>query len=163
MNTLKINVHLRNIPLLKMRIEESKYENGYDKKVTIKSGDFYFFKKFVVAEIAEGVHFDWELAKEVIAMAYDHYGQDIRVAYISNRVNSYSVNAPDWLNFYKERHHLEAIAIVAYDKMGIMNVVLEKIFNQTRLRKFKSLDEAVAWVSTIKDSSEVEKTSQNDR
>lgn len=159
MYTLKINVLLINIPLFLMRVEESNYKDLYTKKVTIKSGDFYFFEKFIISEISEGVHFTWEIAKEIIALAYEHYGQDVRVAYISNRVNSYSVNAQDWLNFYKERHHLEAIAIIAYDKLGIMNVVLEKLFTQTRLRKFKNLDEAVAWISTLNNSSEIEKAS----
>ncbi len=146
-----------------MRVEESKYRNLYTKKGTVESGVFYFFEKFVIAEISERSTFQLGNSQRGNAIAYEHYGQDIRVAYISNRVNSYSVNAQDWLNFYKERHHLEAIAIVAYDKMGIMNVVLEKIFTQTRLRKFKNLDEAIAWVSLLKDSSEVEKTSQKDR
>jgi len=144
-----------------MRVEESKYKDHYDKKITLNSGDFYFFKKFIIAEIANGVHFDWETAKETIDLAYEYYGQDIKVAYISNRVNDYSVNAQDWLKFYKERHHLEAIAIVAYNKIGIMNVVLEKIFTQTRLKKFNNLDEAVNWVLTLKDSKEANETSNH--
>jgi hypothetical protein len=145
-----------------MRVEDSKYKDHYEKKVITTYGEFYFFKKFVIAEIAHGVHFNWELAKELIAMAYDHYGSDIRVAYISNRVNDYSVNAQDWLNFYKERHHLEAIAIVAHHKSGIMNMIMENLFTQSRLRRFGTLDEAINWVLTIKDSAEVEKTSKKD-
>jgi len=72
------------------------------------------------------------------------------LAYISNRVNDYTINAKDWPKFYKEQHHLEAFAIVACNKMGLMNVVLEKIFSYTRLQKFSSLDEAVTWVLSLK-------------
>ena len=143
-----------------MRVEDSKYKDLYDEKVILDSGNFYFFKKFIIAEINDGVHFTWEIAKEIIDRAYEHYGQDIKVAYISNRVNSYSVNAQDWLKFYQERHHLEAIAIVAYNKMGLMNVVLEKIFNQTQLRKFSKLDNAVNWVLALKDSAALKSTSK---
>jgi len=91
-----------------MRIAESPYNDKYEKKVTTSSGDYYFFNKFIVSEISTGVHFNWEIGKEIIELAYKHYGEDIRVAYISNRVNDYSVNAQDWLKFFNERHYLGA-------------------------------------------------------
>ncbi len=129
-----------------MRVEESKYKDLYEKKVVLESGSFYFFEKYIIAEIDEGVHYDWEAAKKMVDKAYEHYGEEPKVAYITNRVNSYSVDPQDWLKFYKERHHLEAYAIVAYNRIGLMNVVLEKLFSQTRIRKFSHLDDAVEWV-----------------
>lgn len=143
-----------------MRVEDSKYNNLYDKKVSLKSGNLYFFKKFIITEMNEGVHFNWEMAQDSIAEAYEHYGEDNKVAYISNRVNSYSVNAQDWLKFYQHRHHLEAIAIVAYNKVGLMNVEIEKIFNQTQLRKFNKLDDAVNWVHSVKGSTALKNNSE---
>ena len=61
----------------------------------------------------------------------------------------------DWLQFYKERHHLEAFAVVAYNKIGFMNVVLEKIFSQTRIRKFSELEKAVQWVEQLSPGDQV--------
>ncbi|RMA64432.1 hypothetical protein [Ulvibacter antarcticus] len=132
-----------------MRVEDSKYKDSYERKVVLDSGNYYFFKKFIVAENKTGIHFTWEVAKEVISLAYEHYGDDIQVTYISNRVNEYTLKAQDWLNFYKERHHLEAIAIVAYNKLGIMNVILEMVFNHIKFRKFNSLDDAINWVDSL--------------
>tara|TARA_R110002072_G_scaffold118631_1_gene250733 strand:- start:143714 stop:144148 length:435 start_codon:yes stop_codon:yes gene_type:complete len=139
-----------------MRIAESPYNDKYEKKVTTSSGDFYFFNKFIVSEISTGVHFNWEIGKEIIDLAYKHYGENIRVAYISNRVNDYSVNAQDWLKFFNERHHLEAFAIVAYSKIGLMNVILEKIFVQTKIRKFDSLEAAITWVLRLDQLKKIE-------
>ena len=102
------------------------------------------------------MHFNWEIGKEIIELAYKHYGEDIRVAYISNRVNDYSVNAQDWLKFFNERHHLEAFAIVAYSKIGLMNVILEKIFVQTKIRKFDSLEAAITWVLRLDQLKKIE-------
>ncbi|OAB78047.1 hypothetical protein [Cochleicola gelatinilyticus] len=133
-----------------MRIEDSKYKSQYEKKVSLPSGNYYFFKKFVVAEINEGIHFNWDVAEVVVKKAYEHYGENLKVAYISNRVNDYTISPQDWLNFYRERHRLEAFAIVAYNKKGLMAVVLEKIFSQSMLQKFNSLDKAVNWVLTLK-------------
>ena len=138
-----------NSPALK--IEDSPYKDLYQKKLSLASGNFYIFEKYVIGEIHEGVHFNWDIAREVIELVYLHFdSRDIKVAYISNRVNSYSVHAQDWINFYKERNHLEAFAVVAYTKMGFMNVVLEKIFSQARMRKFHSMEEAIAWIGELK-------------
>jgi len=134
-----------------LKVEESKYKDLYQKKISLHYGNFYIFDTYVISEISEGVHFNWALAEGVINLVYEHFGsRDIKVAYISNRINNYTVHAQDWLNFYKERHHLEAFAVVAYSKLGLMNVILEKVFSQVRLKKFRDLDSAVEWVLSLK-------------
>lgn len=139
--------------MLPKRIEESTYKNVYLHKLELVSGNFYIFDTFVVGEINEGVHFNWQIAEGVIEKVYEYFGtRDIKVSYISNRVNDYSVHAQDWIQFYKERHHLESFAIVAYSKIGLMNVILEKIFSQTRIKKFENLDKAIEWVSHLNPS-----------
>ncbi|GHC51609.1 hypothetical protein [Ulvibacter litoralis] len=143
-----------------MRIEDSIYKDKYVKKITIEIGELYFFERFIVSEINEGAHFTWTIAEKIINHAYDHYGKDIKVVYIANRINTYNINPQDWLNFYKERHHLEGLAIVAYTKLGLMNVVLEKIFTQTRLKKFNNLDDAIKWALSLEDSRNLKATNE---
>lgn len=134
-----------------MKIEDSKYKFSYRHKIAEPFGNFYLFDNYVISEINEGVHFNWELAKGVIEQVYDYYGtRDIRVSYISNRVHSYSLHPQDWLRFYKERHQLEAFAVVVHNKIGLMNVILEKLFSQTRIRKFHFLEDAVNWIEALK-------------
>ena len=134
-----------------LKIENSPYKDLYQKKLSLASGNFYIFEKYVIGEVHEGVHFNWDSASELIELVYLHFGsRDIKVAYISNRVNSYSVHAQDWIQFYKERNHLEAFAVVAYTKIGFMNVVLEKIFSQARVRKFHTMEEAITWIEELK-------------
>ncbi|MBT8261536.1 MAG: hypothetical protein KJO05_01860 [Bacteroidia bacterium] len=134
-----------------MKIESSKYRGLYRYKISEPFGNFYIFDDYVISEINEGVHFNWELAEIVIEQVYDYFGsRDIKLSYISNRIHSYSLHPQDWLRFYQERHQLEAFAIVAYNKIGLMNVILEKLFSQTRIRKFRNLDVAIEWVSEIK-------------
>ena len=134
-----------------VRVEDSIYKDMYREKLALDSGNFYIFDKFVIGEIKEGQFFDWETAKVVIQRVYLHFGStDIKVSYISNRVNSYSVQPKDWLHFFKERHKIKSIAVVAYNKMGTMSVVLERIFIKAPFRKFGRLEEAVDWVLTNK-------------
>lgn len=140
-----------------MRVEESEFNDKYETKVVHETGNFYIFKKFIIGEVNEGAHFNWGVAKEIIEAVYEYFGsRDIKVAYISNRVHSYSLDPQDWLQFYKERNHLEAFAIVAYNKIGLMNVILEKIFTQTRIKKFNNLHDAIEWVENLKENAAVE-------
>lgn len=134
-----------------MKIEHSKYKDKYQTKLQYEFGNFYVFEKYVIGEVNEGVTFNWECANKIIEGVYAHFKTtDIKICYISNRIHSYSVVPQDWIKFYQERHHLEAVAIVGYNKQGFISYVLEKIFQKALLKKFTSLDDAVAWATKIK-------------
>ncbi len=129
-----------------MRIEDSKYRLIVKKKITIEEGDFYIFDDFVVSEIKEGAIFNWECAEGLIEQIYEYFGsRDIRVAYISNRINSYSIYPQDWLKFFKSRQNLTSIAVVTKNRTGLSNFIFEMLFVKTKLQKFTSLDEAIIW------------------
>ncbi len=131
-----------------MKLEDSPLIKSCFVKFTEPFGEFYIFEKFVVSEISEGVHFDWEKAKIIIEKVYQYFGSnDIQINYISNRVNSYSVNPQDWLKFYKERHQVERVAIVAYEEKAFLSVQLEKLFTKSTYKTFHSLEKAVIWSS----------------
>ena len=135
-----------------IKVEGSKYRDHFLKKLEFEFGNFYIFEEYVIGEVAEGVHFNWSLAEQVIHSVYDYFGtKDIKVAYISNRVNSYSVQPKDWMQFFKERHLIKCIAVVAYNKLGWMSVVLEKIFSNAPIKKFKDMDSAIDWAIHCKE------------
>ena len=134
-----------------MKIEESAYKDDFLIKLEEPFGNFYVFTHFVVGEIKEGVHFDWDKASIVIERIYDFFGsREIKVAYISNRIYSYSVTAQDWLEFYRQRNTLTCFAVVVYSKIGWMNVAMEKIFFKSKLKKFNNLSKAIKWTEKMK-------------
>ncbi|WP_067029807.1 hypothetical protein [Allomuricauda sp. CP2A] len=115
-------------------------------------GVFYFFDGLVISEIKEGVVFNWSMAKKIINIAYEIIGTDKPIAYISNRINNYSVVPTDWLKFYKNRHKLEFYSVVAYNKGGLSSIVLEKMFFKNNIRQFSDLENAIKWsISMIND------------
>lgn len=130
-------------------LEQSSYASLCLQKLEFPFGNFFIFEKFVVGEVAEGVHFNWSKAQLVIDGVYDFFGtSDINVAYISNRVNSYSVQPKDWMEFYKERHKLSSLAVVGYNERGLMSVILENIFTVNSIKKFNSLEAAIQWITS---------------
>ncbi|MEC7262689.1 MAG: hypothetical protein VXW38_03045 [Bacteroidota bacterium] len=108
-------------------------------------GVFYFFDGLVISEINEGETFGWSMAKKVIDAAYELLGRDQPIAYISNRINNYSVVPTDWLKFYKHRHELEFYSVVSYNQSGLASLVLEKMFYRKNIRQFSDLESAIKW------------------
>jgi len=130
-----------------MLVNESNLKYELEDVYVLSTGLFYFFEDFIISEIKEGVHFNWETAQEVIELALNHYGRDAKISYISNRVHSYSVEPQDWLKFFKSRHTLRAFAVVTYSKSGFINVLMEKLFFKSRIKTFENLHDAADWVA----------------
>ncbi|SNY95108.1 hypothetical protein [Flagellimonas pacifica] len=108
-------------------------------------GVFYFFDGLVISEIKEGVVFNWAMAEKIIAIAYEIIGKDEPIAYISNRINNYSVVPSDWLKFYTHRHHLELYSVVSNTKSGFASLLLEKMFFRNNIQQFPNLESAIEW------------------
>ena len=129
-----------------MRVDQSDLPYELEDVYFLESGTFYFFKEFIISEIKEGVLFNWEMAQDIIDIALMHYGNKSEIAYISNRIHSYSLVPQDWLKFFEARHTLRAFAVVTYNKQGLFNVMMEKFFFKSKIRKFSNLYEAAGWV-----------------
>ncbi|WP_420321024.1 hypothetical protein [Flagellimonas sp.] len=108
-------------------------------------GVFYFFDGLVISEVKEGVVFNWAMAQKVINAAYEVIGKDVPIAYISNRINNYSIVAADWLKFYTHRHQLEFYSVVSYNKSGLASLIMEKMFFRNSIQQFTNLEDAIAW------------------
>ncbi len=133
-----------------MKFENSIYFKQLDHKALILSfGKFYLLGNFIISEIHEGVHFDWDKIQELAAELINHYGYNISIGYISNRINSYSIDLHLWTNFNKEFGFIVASAIVVHNDLSYMNATLEKQFSGKSLKRCSSLDEAINWIQNL--------------
>lgn len=129
-----------------MKVEDSKYLQLEHEEIKLPFGNFYFFEKFIVSEMNEGIHFDWQRVKILSDLMVSHYGKEKQqLVYLSNRVNSYSIEPQSWLKFDKKYNLFKASGIIAYDQRGGLSVVLERIFSKEKIKRFRSLKEAVDW------------------
>ena len=108
-------------------------------------GVFYYFDGLVISEIKEGVVFDWNMAKRAVAAAKEIFGEKTPIAYISNRINSYTVVPTEWIKFYKNRHQLSYYSVVGSTQGSFASIVLEKMFFKESLRQFNDLEAAISW------------------
>ncbi len=128
-----------------MLVSESNITLPLEDVYILDCGIFYFFENLIISEIKEGILFNWEVAKDVIEIAESHYGKGTKVAYISNRVHNYSLVPQDWLKYFKARDSISAFGVVSYSRQERSNILIEKLFFKSKIRKFFSLEKAVDW------------------
>lgn len=119
-------------------------EHAYTKK-TLPFGTFYFCEKFVISEMNEGIHLSWNKIVEIIEIIYLHYPDKFKIAYISNKVNSYSYDPNHWQNFFDKYDFVVASVSVYYSELNYNNATLEKLFSKKSLKRSNSIEEAVSW------------------
>jgi len=141
-----------------MLVSESNINNVLEDVYILKSGTFYFFEDLIISEIKEGILFDWETAQDVIRLAEGHYGKNNKVAYISNRVHSYSLIPQDWLKFFKARNSISAFAVVSYSTQEKSDILIERLFFKSKIKKFFDLKEAVDWAVEQQKEYKIKKT-----
>ncbi|WP_318311178.1 hypothetical protein [Flagellimonas crocea] len=127
------------------RVKDLEYFKNIREIREYEFGIFYFFDGLVISEMNEGETFDWSIAERIINVAYEILGKDDPIAYISNRINNYSVVPTDWLKFYKHRHELDFYSVVTYNHSGLTSLVLEKMFFKNKIRQFTDLEDAIKW------------------
>ncbi|QLG47250.1 hypothetical protein HYG79_09275 [Costertonia aggregata] len=114
-------------------------------------GNYYLFDGYVVAEIHEGVVYNWEdngrKAAEDILSLYDNDGSNL--IYITNRINNYCVKPADWLHFFRNSYKLKGYGVITYSKASFKNVILEKLFVRSKIVRFTSLEDAIFWAKNL--------------
>lgn len=135
-----------------MRFEDSKYYKELDhKKIIFSFGNFYLCNNFFIAELSEGEDFDWKKIELVISKVIEFYGNDIKLGYISNRINSYSLDPHSWDKAHKKHGIVVASAIVCYTDFTYKNASLEKLFSKKSIKRCINLDEAIHWIKNLKE------------
>ncbi len=118
------------------------------KELNYPFGNIFIFEGFIISEITRGVSFNWDdHAKLIVEDVSCYLGTNgDNLVYISNRVNSYSVVAMDWLKFFKHRYLLKNYCVISDDKKGIMGTMVEGLFFNKKIKRFNNLYTAVNWV-----------------
>lgn len=134
-----------------MKFEESEFSKLKHFKLEMRFGNFYFLETFFISELNEGVHFNWEMIKRVMDKVVDFYGKDIKLGYISNRVNSYSMSPQAWGKVDRNYGIIIASAIIYYNDFSYKNASLEKLFSKKSIKRCINLDEAIYWMENLKE------------
>ncbi|WP_298496039.1 hypothetical protein [uncultured Algibacter sp.] len=134
-----------------MKFENTTYFKTHSTKIEKPYGNFYLLDSFFISEIHEGVHFSWQMIKETMDEIVSYYEKDVKLGYISNRINSYSMNPESWNKVDETYGVIVAGAVVTYNKMTYMNATLEKRFYKKSIKRCTTLNEAINWILNLKE------------
>lgn len=135
-----------------MRFEASPYHDTMAfKKVTLPIGDFYMLDFFVIAEINEGVHIGTEACQEILIALVAHYGEDLKIGFISNRIHSFSIDIRLWVKYNTDFDFIFATAIVFYDDLNFNMATLEKKLSNYSTKRCHNLEQAIDWMSHLRE------------
>ena len=133
-----------------MKFEDSEHSKTFNYyKLEMPFGNFFFCEKFIISEMDAGVHFDWGKIERVLKEAITFYNPGVKLGYISNRINSYSVDPQDWAKVATTSNMMAGSAIVYYNYMMYLNASLEKRFSKVDMHYCLSLEEAIEWISSL--------------
>jgi hypothetical protein len=136
------------------KLKDTPFYHRAIQEINYSFGDFYLFDTFVVGEIKEDILFTWKdhgkILMAELSNLYDNNGEDI--IYISNRVHDYSLIPMNWTKFHQNQYRLKAYGIISYTRTGFYNAMLERMFVNTKVRWFNSLESAITWVDEFSDS-----------
>ncbi|WP_179316874.1 hypothetical protein [Winogradskyella undariae] len=135
-----------------MRFEYCKYSKliAYE-KIEFSFGVIYATKYFLLSELNEGIHVNYDIAGQIVSRFSEYIDKGAKVCYISNRLNSYSIEPQIWTEFNNEYDTFIASAIVSYTNLSYLNASLEKQFFNKSLKRCKSLVEAIEWVMNLEE------------
>jgi hypothetical protein len=135
-----------------MKFEDSKYFNVLkSKKLKMAFGEFYLCEKFYLAEIYEGIDLDYNNLRSLMVEIVGFYGERKGIGFISNRINSYSIDPHLYNRIDEEFNMIVASAFVIYSDMSYMNATIEKRFTKRSIKRCMILDEAIDWILSIKE------------
>lgn len=129
-----------------MTAKESPFSKHIEATYRLKVGDFHFLRNFVVAEFNEGVNASYHDLEEAHDLAKDYY-KEKPFGFISNRINSYSINIMDVLKHQNKFKDLNAYAIVTHHRSSKISLIVEDYYFKLKRQRFNSLSEAAKWVN----------------
>ncbi|MBG6129658.1 putative ubiquitin-like protein YukD [Aquimarina sp. EL_43] len=116
------------------------------KQYDLELGKVFFYVNYLIIEVAEGVCFDYEKAKTLSLLTNLHFGNR-SFGYISHRINSYSLEATDYMKIKDVFPNIKAFAAVTYNETQKTSIRIENMFYQEGIVSFENIEEAIRWVT----------------
>ncbi|AXP80795.1 hypothetical protein CJ739_1709 [Mariniflexile rhizosphaerae] len=139
-----------------MKFENSTYYGAIDsKKVTLDIGNLYLLDFFCIAEFKEGVHIGIEECEDIVMALVDHYGEDLKIGFISNRIASFSIDLKQWIKFNTDYDFIVASAIVFYDDLNFNIATIEKYLSHNSTKRCCTLNQSIEWMRNLKEFKDI--------
>lgn len=111
----------------------------------VNLGNIYLFEDYFVGEFDEGVDINFENFSDITEIVKIHF-ENRPFGFISNRINSYSLNLNDADLFNAAFPNLKAYAVVIYNTLTEKVFEIENHFFNFNRKAFTDIEESITWV-----------------
>jgi len=112
-----------------------------------KIGTLHFLENMVISEIKEGMHLSFKSSYNYLRQIADFYGDNKPYGFISNRVNTFSIEALDFPKFINILTHLKVYAAISYSHFDKMNMEIERQFCRVHYKDFETIMDSYHYVN----------------
>lgn len=126
-------------------ITSPKINNTNFIKKKLKLGELRYNNQYIVVVFNEGADVNFDNFGEITDIIKSQYGTR-PFGFISNRINSYSIDLSDAEKFNKMFPNAKACAIVAHNSITERIFEIEERFFKFNRRAFRNIDDAIDWV-----------------
>lgn len=113
------------------------------KIMEMEIGNYFFYGNIVVVEAKEGINISYKKDLSIILLILN-ITKDKPWVYISNRINSYSIETMDY-KYLNKVPTLKALGIVNHTQENYINSDLEVKFCKKPYKVFENLIDAANW------------------
>ena len=113
------------------------------KIMEMELGKYFFYGNIVIVEVNEGINLSYKTDLSILLIILN-ITKGKPWVYISNRINSYSIQPLDF-KYLNKVPTLMALGVVNYTEVGHLNSQLEAKFCKKPFQVFDNLPEAVIW------------------
>jgi len=113
----------------------------------LEIGRLHFLENMVISEIREGKHLSFKSGNSYLKLISDFYGKQKPYGFISNRVNTFSIEALDFPKFTTILTNLKVYAAIGYTHFDKMNMDIEKQFCKVHYRDFDTIKESYNYIN----------------
>ncbi|MEF3078867.1 hypothetical protein [Winogradskyella poriferorum] len=111
----------------------------------LKLGELRYNDKYMVVVFNEGIDVNFDNFGEITDIIKSQYGTR-PFGFISNRINSYSIDLSDANKFNKMFPNVKAYAVVAHNSITERIFEIEERFFTFNRKSFRNIDDAIDWV-----------------
>lgn len=135
-----------------MKVLDSPLSDFVQATYCLEVGNFHYFNDFLIAEINAGVMVTFEDVKDIFDLNLEFFGER-PFGFISNRINSYSIDLVDLAKNSEQYLRSCAYAIVTYSDNSRRVLNIEDHYINFNRKRFNDLQTAIKWVmQKVKDT-----------
>jgi len=129
-----------------MKVAESSLKKDIRKIITLEQGPVYIFDQFVITEFNQGITVDEDCFLNLLQILENASVEKEHFGFISNRVNSYAVDAFAYKKVTQYAIRTYTSAFVIYTKRMEIAVSFEEYVYSQKLSIFSEMETAIKWL-----------------